>query len=286
MCHCPAHKDCTPSLSVRVGSQSLLFKCFAGCSTVEVLRALRRCRLRIPSEPSADRLFDTRGPDALMVARAKALWQEAVLLSGSPGEHYLHARGIHACPPALRFHARTPIGRGRAVRFRPAIIAAVHERSDLVAVQRLFLSSAASALATDLPRARLTLGRPLGGAVMLERAGPTLGLAEGVETALSAATLLRIPVWATLGNERLARVALPPVVRRLVLLADADAAGRLAVERARKQYAGAGLWIETLWPWQGLNDWNDVLRTKGEKEEAGCGWRPEGQDAPHLECNP
>jgi hypothetical protein len=38
MCRCPAHDDRTPSLSVRVGERALLFKCFAGCDTLDVIR--------------------------------------------------------------------------------------------------------------------------------------------------------------------------------------------------------------------------------------------------------
>ena len=42
MCRCPAHDDRTPSLSIRVGEKALLFKCFAGCDTLDVIRAIRR----------------------------------------------------------------------------------------------------------------------------------------------------------------------------------------------------------------------------------------------------
>ncbi len=100
---------------------------------------------------------------------------------------------------------------------------------------------------------------------MLEPPNLQLGLAEGVETAMSAAILLGIPVWAVLGNERLSRIAIPASVRRLILLPDNDRAGRLAESQARDAHAGAGLVIETVWPWAGLNDWNDVLQAEGEE---------------------
>ena len=47
MCRCPAHEDRTPSLSIRVGAKALLFKCFAGCDTVDVIRAIRRLDMSI-----------------------------------------------------------------------------------------------------------------------------------------------------------------------------------------------------------------------------------------------
>lgn len=52
MCSCPAHNDHTPSLSVRIGDRSLLFKCFAGCDTIDVLRAIRRLDLDVPTRES------------------------------------------------------------------------------------------------------------------------------------------------------------------------------------------------------------------------------------------
>ena len=48
MCHCPAHDDRTPSLSVRVGSRALLFKCFAGCSNEDIFRSLRAQGIAVP----------------------------------------------------------------------------------------------------------------------------------------------------------------------------------------------------------------------------------------------
>jgi hypothetical protein len=52
MCRCPAHEDRTPSLSVRIGRTSLLFKCFAGCTIAEILGALRSEKLHVPRAES------------------------------------------------------------------------------------------------------------------------------------------------------------------------------------------------------------------------------------------
>lgn len=108
------------------------------------------------------------------------------------------------------------------------------------------------------------LGRPGRGAVILAPATETLGLAEGIETALSAILLLDIPVWATLGSERLAHIAIPDTVTRLVLLPDNDRGGRIGATKAMEAYAMPGRTIEVLWPPQGFNDWNDVIRAKGK----------------------
>jgi putative DNA primase/helicase len=111
------------------------------------------------------------------------------------------------------------------------------------------------------------LGRPGRGAVMLAPANDTLGLAEGVETALSAIMLLDIPVWATLGSERLAHIAIPDSVTRLILLPDNDRAGRIGAAKAMEAHAMPGRTIEVLRPPLGFNDWNDVLWAKGKRVE-------------------
>lgn len=144
------------------------------------------------------------------------------------------------------------------------MLAALHERDRLVALQRTFLDPDEPRRARDLVNPRRMLGRPGQGAVILAPANDTLGLAEGIETALSAILLLDFPVWATLGNERLAHVAIPDAVTRLILLPDNDRGGRIGAAKAAEAYAVPGRTIETLWPPHGLNDWNDVLRFEGK----------------------
>jgi hypothetical protein len=258
MCCCPAHEDRTPSLSVRVGNTTLLFKCFAGCSGVDIVRAIRRLNLAVPVSP-ASLSAGHRPSRRNLAAVAASIWAGAEPISARAGGAYLWARGIERPSDQLRFHRRTPLGRGRSVQFRPAIIAAIRDHRAIVAVQRIFLGARLDEVARDMPRPKRTLGRPLTGAVRLSAASHTLGLAEGVETAESAAILLNIPVWATLGSERLSRIALPRSVRRLFLLPDRDTGGHLGVRHACDAYRLPGRTIETIWPFDSLNDWNDVL---------------------------
>ncbi|WP_240502078.1 toprim domain-containing protein [Sphingomonas panacis] len=98
---------------------------------------------------------------------------------------------------------------------------------------------------------------------MLASAGATLGLAEGMETAYSAMILFGLPVWATLGNERLAGITIPKSVTRLLLLPDNDRGGKIGAAKAEQAYAMPDRTIETVWPPPGFNDWNDVLRKYG-----------------------
>jgi hypothetical protein len=157
----------------------------------------------------------------------------------------------------LRYHPRTPHGAKPLTRFRPALIAAVRDESGLVAIHRSFVDPRRGSLAR-LPEPRCGLGRFGSGAVRLGGVAPRLGLAEGIETALSATALFGIPCWATLGTERFPLVALPPEVTRLVLFLDNDGGGRRAEALARQ--AHGHLPIEARYPRKPGADWNDVLR--------------------------
>lgn len=263
MCRCPAHDDRSPSLSVRAGNSALLFKCFAGCTIEEILSAVRRLRIDLFKDPH-------REPPAVNENRRRSsaalrLWREAGPIMRTPGARYLARRRIGSASRVLRYHGSTPLGGGRDVRFLPAILAAVMEAGEVVAVQRIFLQP--NGRPALLAKYKRTLGSPGTGAVQLQPAQTVLGLAEGVENAASAGRLLGIPVWATLGAERLERIAIPASVRRLVLLADNDVAGRRAVARAKVRYAMPGRQILVLWPPAPFNDWNDLHRAGGEAVE-------------------
>ncbi|CDO36490.1 toprim domain-containing protein [Novosphingobium sp. KN65.2] len=269
MCRCPAHNDRTPSLSVRVGRTALLFKCFAGCETIDVMRAIRRLDMSIPA--GGERLAGSHSSPLSPVwlrRRAQDLWDEALPIAGTPAQAYLRRRAIPLTPSVLRYHPRTPLGRGKLAVFRPAMLAAIHEHDRLAALQRTFLDAPEPRRARDLAHPRRSLAQPGRGAVLLVPATEVLGLAEGVESALSAMILLGIPVWATLGSERFPHVAVPEAVTRLILLPDNDRAGRIGAAKASEAHVVPGRSIETIWPPALFNDWNDVLRA-GRK---GVGW--------------
>lgn len=268
LCRCPAHDDRSPSLSVRVGRTRLLLHCFAGCQATEILKALQADDI-LQAQPGAADLAASLGQSANDFAKgAMRLWSSARLIAGTSAERYLQRRGVPLGSPALRFHPRAPLGPKPVTVFRPALIAAVHDETGLTGVHRTFLGPRGRL--ADLPEPKLALGRLGSGAVRLFPAAPRLGLAEGLETALSAALLFDTPCWATLGTERFARIELPPIVRELVLFLDNDKGGHRAEMLARKAF-GASVAIYVRTPRRVGYDWNDVLlrcAAKGLREEA------------------
>ena len=73
-----------------------------------------------------------------------------------------------------------------------------------------------------------------GAAVQLHPINATLGIAEGIETALAAHQLFQIPVWACLSAH-----GVPPEVKLLVIFADHDEAGINASHKPYKHVLAA-----------------------------------------------
>lgn len=263
MCCCPAHDDRTPSLSVTLGRKAILLHCFAGCTNEDIIAALRRHGV------GTRELFSGAGaplvpheiPDR-SADNARRLWQAARPLPRTPAAAYLAARGIDHHLGQLRYLARTPLGPKEDVQFLPAMLAAVCSDEGIVALHRTFLDPNFPKLA-GFERPRRALGSLGTGAVRLvSPVNGRLGIAEGIETALSATALFGVPCWATLGNERFGLVSIPESVRELHLFVDHDAGGVLAEKRARAVDSRPDRRIVIHKPDTPGFDWNDVLMAR------------------------
>ena len=259
MCHCPAHDDRRPSLSVRVGSKAVLFTCWAKCDREEIARALGKLNL------NSGALVENSEPETLRDAEqtralANWLWLKTIALIDTLADRYLTARGLsHVRSGALRYAPQARFGSGIALETHPAMIAAVKDEHGITAIQRTILDPTTARKIADNRDPRRMLGQPGRGAVRLWPATEKLGLTEGVETAIAASRELGIPVWASLGTKRFPNIQLPPTLTELVLLADDDRAGHAAAEVAAGNYARPGLTITTQWPAKGRIDWNDPV---------------------------
>lgn len=261
MACCPAHEDRTPSLGVTLGRKAILFHCFAGCDQQSVLSALAREGFEVARFFSGSLADDQLEPTRVRKPSAAALriWREAEPLGASPAKAYLESRGILAASSALRFHPQTPLGPKGRTRFLPAMIAAVSLDEGPIAIHRTFLSTEAPTKAA-FNKPKRALGSLGEAAVRLSApASGKLGLAEGIESAMSAYALTGIPVWATLGNERFGLVSIPESVTELHLFVDHDAGGELAAVRGLGAYECKGRMIQVRKPSSRDTDWNDEL---------------------------
>ncbi|NVN88600.1 MAG: toprim domain-containing protein [Rhodopseudomonas sp.] len=170
-------------------------------------------------------------------------------------QKYLRCRGITIPTPAS-IRACTVRRHGQSF---PAMIAAVQRAEDrkIIAVQATMIrDDGTDKISIGIPR--MTIGALGTGAVRLAAATDVVGLAEGVETGLSAMQLFQIPVWCALGGTRMHRVAIPESVRDLIVFADNDATGRRYAERTAHEHREAGRRVEIRTPRE-VKDWNDLL---------------------------
>jgi hypothetical protein len=207
------------------------------------------------------------------VAAAARIWQSGRTIEGTPAAAYLAARGLATASPQLRFNPRTPHGAWPLTRFRPALVAAVRDDCGLTGVHRTFLDEPGTG-SPPAPR-RAGLGRFGAGAVRLGRPDRCLGLAEGIETALSATSLFGVPCWATLGTGRFAHVSIPACVAELYLFPDHDCGGRRAEALAREAFAHLRIHVHL--PPRPGDDWNDVLRASPGAAVGGRGEEARGR---------
>ncbi|MBZ6383035.1 DUF7146 domain-containing protein [Sphingomonas sanguinis] len=258
MCRCPAHADKTPSLSIRQGDRGLLVTCFAGCDAGDILRELDRIPLGRRYEPPTP-------VRATGTANIDRLWNEAIGISGTLAERYLASRHLLPAPNDVRFHPRCPHGPKPTTKFKPALLVGVREGLRLVAFQRIFLTGTGDGYTDKATLGLLGTGAWRGGDL-----GPTLGLAEGFESARAWSKMRGLPCWSSFGSRRLDLLTIPSSVTKLVLAADRDLPGRRAVARSIEQYASDALSVVPDYPPAPFKDWAEVLEAK---ERGGGGRR-------------
>ena len=101
----------------------------------------------------------------------------------------------------------------------------------------------------------------VGGAVRLFEYDVTLGIAEGIETALAATQLFKIPTWAALNANNLKSFAVPNTVTALHIFGDNDPSftGQKAAYELGWRAVRKGLTVQVHIPPKSNEDWNDVL---------------------------
>jgi putative DNA primase/helicase len=151
----------------------------------------------------------------------------------------------------------------------PAMIAAAENDIGVTAVQRTFLDPE-DVLRKPIPKPKVSLGLIGSAAIRLAPATDQLGLAEGIEDALSAMEWFGTPTWALGGVERLAFVAIPDRVRRVIVYADRGRAAERLLEKARDHLTANGRELIARLP-QHHDDWNDAWRARLQRTDAAAG---------------
>ena len=282
---CPFHGERTPSFYVYDDGYHC-FGCGAHGDVFDWLMATRRMTLPnavtyLSGAPSQARPVQLRPIPALSARSATAdvflrCWDQGVDPAGTIVETYLRNRGGLSVPDRspIRFHPRCQRGPRDLVggpEYWPAMLALMTDPAtgEPVGVHRTYLLHDGSAKAPTVTRpttvgGEVTLApkRILGTWGVIRLAEPTgegLGLAEGIETALSAMQVIGWgPVWAA--GSRGGISSFPVLAgHSLTIFADGDAPGVTAARECAARWAAAGSEALIHIPPSG-EDWNDAAR--------------------------
>lgn len=236
----------------------------SACDFADILAAagIRSGDYRPPDPATiAQRDREERAQAEKRARQARAVWQEALPVSGTIAERYLGTRGITCgLPSTLRFHPQA--WHGPTAKRHPALVAWV-QGCDRAAIHRTFLRPDGTGKAA-IDAAKAMLGATAGGAVRLTQAQGPLVVAEGIETAMSLASGLlgrQATVWAALSTSGMRGLRLPPSPGRLTIATDGDDPGRAAGHDLASRAHATG-WAVSLLPAPDGRDWNDVLLGK------------------------
>lgn len=197
----------------------------------------------------------------LAVARRLASQAKVITPEDTAGR-YLISRGIDPAffSAALRLHDGVNTGDGQIY---PTMLASVcAPGKGCVSLHQTFLDRMGRKAPMADPRRYMKISIPKGSAIRLHPVQDgVLGVAEGIETALSAHMLEGIPVWAAMDTGKMANFAPPADVHTVVIFADNDAnfAGLKGAANLAHSLSIRGLTVRIEIPDKVGTDFNDVL---------------------------
>ena len=168
------------------------------------------------------------------------VWQQALDPAdrrAAPLQAYLAGRGLSGVKldgevvrfhPALGYWQSNGRNEPELISRFPAMVALVTGADGApVTVHRTYLTPDGRKALVPAPKKLMgyTGNRLVGGAIRLFAAGPTLGVAEGIETALAVHLRTGMPVWSALSAGLLAKLEPPAETSLVVIWADRDRSG-------------------------------------------------------------
>lgn len=204
----------------------------------------------------------------------RKMWERALPIDPMDAAgRYLTARiGMTSYPSTLRFAKDERYSdAGQRPSWHPVMLAKVDPcdaaiaAGERAALHRTYLDGDGGK--ADLPTPRKMMGSmPTGAAVRLGPSEPTMGIAEGIETALAASILFNIPVWAALTAGLLQDWQPPAIARTIFIFGDNDRShtGQAAAYALAQRLKAKDFDPVVQLPPRAGDDWNDVLKAKGK----------------------
>jgi putative DNA primase/helicase len=190
------------------------------------------------------------------------LWESSRECTGDdPVTKYLRGRGlfmaindVRYCPGCYEAETKSNM---------PAMVAKVRNpQGKPVSIHRTYLNGAKKA-SIKSPKKLMPRTEPLAGsAIRLFAVDKTVGVAEGIETAIAAMQLTLIPTWATISSGMLEAFQPPDGIREIVIFGDCDPnyVGQAAAFKLAKRLYQNDYLVEVRIPECG--DWADHLKSR------------------------
>lgn len=172
---------------------------------------------------------------------------------------YLASRGLEV-PPSLQWH-RAALYHQDGEKLGPysAMLAPVTRGGEWLTYHVTYLEGGAKAPVTAPRKLLPHPGILNGSSIALYDPEETMGIAEGIETAIAAKMLFGIPVWSALNTSLMKSWQPPSIAKSIVIFGDNDAnfAGQSAAYALANSLVGRRK-VEVQFP-PDVGDWNDVL---------------------------
>lgn len=203
--------------------------------------------------------------EARKAANIRRVWSECVPVEkGDPVWLYLNRRiGVDVIPPSLRYHpALAYRNDDGSTDYHPAMVAAVtYPDGKGATLHRTYLRRDGQKAAVPAAR-KLMSGRQANTAsIKLGGYTDTLGIAEGIETALAASRIWCMPVWSCVSSGLMETWQPPGDVRSVIVFGDNDPkfGGQASAYRVAHRLACMGLDVDVRIPEEVGTDWADAL---------------------------
>jgi putative DNA primase/helicase len=235
------------------------------CAEVDQLIGNDYRREKIPANSSAAKLRQ----------RAISKFAKLLPLRGTNGEGYLRQRGINKLPSeAIRFCEK----QRHAGRIYHALYAlATDDKGELCYLHRTLLEGDRKAPLGESAKRQKSLqednyleyARSV--AIRMFPVSSTLGIAEGIETALSCYQIYGVNTWAVMNSNFMKKFRVPAGVKHLIVFADMDkhsATGQAAAfECAHANLLAKNDLVKVSVRWPDNGDFNDMLMNGDEVRE-------------------
>ncbi|EPR9083335.1 toprim domain-containing protein [Cronobacter dublinensis] len=188
------------------------------CREIDELIGNTFTRLKIPVTSSA----------VSLQKRVLSKFSKLSPLRGTSGAEYLNARGIYTLPQeAIRFNEKERYG-GKI--YQSLYSLATDDKGQLCYLHRTLLDGNRKAQLKDSAGAKRQkslqeesyLDHARSVAIRMFPISTTLGIAEGIETALSCKQLYHVNTWATMTSGFMKKFRVPAGVKSLIIFADRD----------------------------------------------------------------